>query len=74
MWRGPAGSVAKTVRGAMEGLGVGMRRVAVLNCPHGHHHIGAKKRDKLAKKKMQSISHASCFCKTCPDFHDKHIH
>lgn len=51
MWRGPAGSVAKIVRGAMEGLGVGMRRVAVLNCPHGHHHIGAKKRDKLAKKK-----------------------
>lgn len=39
MWRGPAGSVAKTIGVAMDGLGVRMRRVAELNCPHGHHRI-----------------------------------
>ena len=54
MWRGPAGPVAKIIRGAMEGLGVRMRRVAVLHCPHGHHHIGAKKTDKLSKEKKSN--------------------
>lgn len=51
MWRGPAGSVVKTARDATESLGVRIGGMAVLHCPHGYHHTGTKKKDKLSELK-----------------------